>query len=253
MPGRFIEDLAWPEVAAAFQADVPVIIPIGAASKEHGHHLPMKTDWLLARALSEGIAARLPVLIAPIVPFGFYPVFQGYPGSQHLSADTFVRLLTELVERLFDQGARRLAILNTGVSTEGPIGLVTRGILERRGVRIGVADYRRLGRGADHLLEQKLGSHADERETSIMLAIAPELVRMELARRDYGKEPVPGAFVAPAAMQSADPGAADYSETGAFGDPTRASADKGRAFLDAMIGDLVDGLVALYPDLARPR
>ena len=253
MPGRFIEDLTWPEVAEAFRADVPVIIPIGAASKEHGHHLPMKTDWLLARALSEGIAAKLPVLIAPTVPFGYYPVFQSYPGSQHLSAETFVRLLTELAERLFDQGARRLAILNTGVSTERPIGLVTRGILERRGIRIGVSDIRRLGRAADRLLEQETGSHADERETSIMLAIAPELVRMDLAKRDYGREPAAGVFVTPTTMQSTDAGAADYSETGAFGDPTRASADKGRAFLDAMIGDLVDGLVALFPDLARPR
>jgi len=249
--GRFIEDLTWPEVAEAFRTDVPVIIPIGAASKEHGHHLPMKTDWLLARALAEGIAARLPVLIAPIVPFGYYPVFQSYPGNQHLSADTFVRLLTELLERLIDQGARRLAILNTGVSTEGPIGLATRGILERRGVRIAVADYRRLGRAADHLLEQETGSHADERETSIMLAIAPELVRMALARRDYGREPAAGVFVTPTTMQSTDAGAADYSETGAFGDPTLASADKGRAFLDAMIGDLADGLAALFPDLPR--
>jgi creatinine amidohydrolase len=252
MPGRFIEDLTWPEVAEAFKADVPIIVPIGAASKEHGHHLPMKTDWLLARALTAGIAARLPVLIAPIVPFGYYPVFQSYPGSQHLSADTFVRLLTELLDRLLDQGARRLALLNTGVSTEAPIGLATRGILERRAIRIGVADIRRLGRAADHLLEQETGGHADERETSIMLAIAPQLVRMVLAKQDYGREPAPGAFTSPTTMQSSDEHATDYSETGAFGDPTRASADKGRAFLDAMIGDLVDGLIALFPDLPRP-
>lgn len=251
LPGRFIEDLTWPEVAEAFKADVPVIVPVGAAAKEHGHHLPMKTDWLLARALADGIAAKLPVLIAPIVPFGYYPVFQGYPGSQHLSANTFVRLLTELVERLLDQGARRIAILNTGVSTEGPIGLATRGILERRGIHIGVADIRRLGRAADHLLEQEAGSHADERETSIMLAIAPELVRMERAKRDYGREAAAGVFATPTTMQSTDTSAADYSETGAFGDPTLASADKGRAFLDAMIGELVDGLVALFPDLRK--
>jgi creatinine amidohydrolase len=250
-PGCFIEDLTWPEVAEAFKADVPVIVPIGAASKEHGYHLPMKTDWLLARALTEGIAAKLPVLIAPIVPFGYYPVFQKYPGSQHLSADTFVRLLTELLERLLDQGARRLAILNTGVSTEGPIGLATRRILERRAIRIGVADIRRLGRSADHLLEQQTGSHADERETSIMLAIAPELVRMELAKRDYGRDTATGVFIMPTTMQSTDASASDYSETGGFGDPTLASADKGRAFLDSMIGDLIDGLVALFPDLPR--
>jgi creatinine amidohydrolase len=247
--GRFIEDLTWPEVADALKADVPVILPIGAAAKEHGHHLPMKTDWLLARALAEGIAARLPVLMAPIVPFGYYPVFRTYPGSQHLSADTFVRLLTELLEGLIDQGARRIAIVNTGVSTEGPIGLATRGILERRGLKIGVADIRRLGRTADHLMKQQFGGHADERETSILLAIAPELVRMDRARPDYGKEPPPGIFATPTTMQSTDAGAADYSETGAFGDPTLASADKGRAFLDAMIADLVDGLIALFPDL----
>ena len=249
--GRFIEDLSWPDVAEAFRTDRPVIVPVGAIAKEHGRHLPMKTDWLLARALAQGIAARLPVLIAPIVPFGYYPVFQSYPGSQHLSADTFARLLTELLERLLDQGARRIAILNTGVSTEGPIGLVTRGILERRGVRVGIADIRRLGRAADHLLEQKIGGHADERETSILLAIAPELVRMDLAKRDYGREPAPGVFVTPTTMQSSDKHAADYSEIGAFGDPTLASADKGRAFLDAMIRELVDGLVALFPDLPR--
>lgn len=249
-PGRFIEDLTWPEVADGFRAGTPVIVPIGAAAKEHGHHLPMKTDWLLARALGEGITARLPVLIAPIVPFGYYPVFRGYPGSQHLSADTFVRLLTELLEGMLDQGARRLAIVNTGVSTEGPVGLATRGILERRGVKIGVADIRRLGRGADHLLQQKFGGHADERETSILLAIAPALVQMERARADYGKEPPPGVFATPTTMQSTDASAADYSATGAFGDPTLARAEKGRAFLDAMIGDLVDGLIALFPDLA---
>jgi len=249
--GRFIEDLTWPEVAEAFKADVPVVVPIGAAAKEHGHHLPMKTDWLLARALSEGVAAKLPVLIAPIVPFGYYPVFRAYAGSQHLSADTFVRLLTELLEGMLDQGARRIAIVNTGVSTEGPVGLATRGILERRGIKIGIADIRRLGRGADHLLQQKFGGHADERETSILLAIAPALVRMERARVDYGKEPPPGIFATPTTMQSADASAADYSATGAFGDPTLASAEKGRAFLDAMLGDLVQGLIALFPDLPR--
>lgn len=249
--GRFIEDLSWPEIADAFRADVPVILPIGAAAKEHGHHLPMKTDWLLARALAEGVAANLKVLIAPTVPFGYYPVFRAYPGSQHLSAETFVRVLMELLEGLLDQGARRIAIVNTGVSTEGPVGLATRGILERRGVTIGVADIRRLGRSADHLLEQEHGSHADERETSILLAIAPELVRMDRARRDYGNDGAAGVFATPTIMQSSDPAAAGYSATGAYGDPTLASAEKGRAFLDAMIADLMAGLIALFPDLKR--
>lgn len=251
-PGRFLEDLTWPEVAAAFAADIPVVFPVGAAAKEHGHHLPMKNDWLLARALAEGVAARLPVLIAPTIGFGYYPVFRSYAGSQHLSAETFVRLITELLETYLDQGAKRLAILNTGVSTEGPIGLATRRILERRGVEIGVADIRRLGRDADHLLQQKFGSHADERETSIMLAVAPDLVRMEFARPDYGREGPPGIFATPSTMQSVDPGRADFSETGAYGDPTLATAEKGRRILAAMVEDLVGGLIAQFPDLKGP-
>lgn len=248
-PGRFLEHLTWPEVDAAFKANVPVLVPVGAAAKEHGHHLPLNNDWLLAHALAEGVATRLPILVAPIVPFGYYPVFRNYPGSQHLSAETFTRLVGELLENYLDQGAKRLAILNTGVSTEGPIGMATRAILERRGVRVGVADIRRLGRSADHLLQQKFGSHADERETSVMLAIDPALVRMERARPDYGREDGTGVFWTPSTMQSTDPTRDDFSETGAYGDPTLASAEKGRQILAAMIEDLVAGLVALFPDL----
>ena len=76
---------------------------------------------------------------------------------------------------------------------------------------------------------------------------------MDLARADYGKEPPPGIFATPTTMQSTDAGAADYSETGAFGDPTLASAEKGRTFLDAMIADLIEGLVAMFPDLQSAR
>ena len=117
-PGRFLEQLTWPEVAAAFKADIPVVFPIGAAAKEHGHHLPMNNDWLLARALAEGVAARLPVLIAPIIPFGYYPVFRAYPGSQHLSADTFVRVLTELLEAYLDQGNGAMVVVERYVDAD---------------------------------------------------------------------------------------------------------------------------------------
>ncbi|HEY3144752.1 MAG TPA: creatininase family protein [Dongiaceae bacterium] len=97
-----------------------------------------------------------------------------------------------------------------------------------------------------HLLQQRLGSHADERETSIMLAIMSPLVRV-----DRSREPPPGIFTTPTTMQSLDASASDCSATGAFGDPTLASAEKGRALLDAMIEDLVQGLLALFPDLAQ--
>ena len=88
MNGAWLEDLTWVEAAERFKAGQPVIIPIGARSKEHGHHLPLKTDYLLAREFGQRIADALPVVVAPVVDFGYYPAFVNYPGSQNLHRGT---------------------------------------------------------------------------------------------------------------------------------------------------------------------
>ncbi len=248
MTGAWIEDLTWPEVAERIAAGWPVVVPIGARSKEHGHHLPMCTDYLLARAFCDGIAAELPVLVAPVIDFGYYPAFLRYPGSQHLRAETFVALLMDVLERLIAQGATKLAIINTGVSTEGPVQVATRDVLTRHGIAVPVADIRRFGRGAAKL-EQKLGGHGDEHETSLILAIAPERVRMDRARTDYGNMlAAPASVFIPPAEFRDDPAAGQHhSATGVRGDPTLATAEKGRLILAAAIAELVAGLRPLCP------
>jgi creatinine amidohydrolase len=248
--GAWIEDLAWPEVGARFAARWPVLVPIGARSKEHGHHLPMATDYLVARAFCDGIIATLPVLVAPVIDFGYYPAFIRYPGSQHLRAEIFVGLLRDVLERLIAQGAGPLAILNTGVSTEGPVQIATRDIMNAHGVDVAVADIRRIGRHAV-TLGQRLGGHGDEHETSLMLAIAPERVDMSKAKQDYGNmlsQPA-NVFISPSEFRD-DPAAAQHhSATGVRGDPTLATAEKGRAILAAAIAELVEGLRPLCPVL----
>jgi creatinine amidohydrolase len=245
--GAWIEDLAWPQIGERLKAGWPVIVPIGARAKEHGHHLPMKTDYLLARALCDGVAAQLEVLIAPVIDFGYYPAFRAYPGSQHLRAETFVALVEDVLERLIEQGAARLAIVNTGVSTEGPVQIAVRNMLERHGIEVPVADIRRLGRAREKLLEQKLGGHGDEHETSLILAIAPECVDMAKAKVDYGH--MLGApqtvFYRPVAFSGDPQSGINYSETGVRGDPTLATVEKGRIILDDMVRELVAGLEAL--------
>ena len=242
--GKWIEDLSWPEVARLLAAGRPVVIPIGARSKEHGHHLPMCTDYRLARAFCDGIAAALPVLVAPVVDFGYYPAFVRYAGSQHLQASTFIALLTDVIERFLDQGATQIAIVNTGVSTEGPVQIAVRDTLVRRGVQIPVADIRTLGRATAGLTAQKLGGHADERETSLMLAIAPELVDMTHATADYGNmlDWPQSVFVAPVVFNGDPSSGTCFSRTGVRGDPSLATVEKGRAILADMIGELVAGL-----------
>ena len=247
-PGAWLEDLAWPEARARLEAGAVVLVPVGAAAKEHGHHLPLGTDWLIARALADAVARELPVLVAPVIGFGYYPAFVAYPGSQTLRAQTFVALVVDVLVKLVRDGARHLAILDTGVSTEAPLALAVREVLEQTGVEVVTANMRDLGREADGMFAQRHGGHADERETSLVLAIDPARVDMALAVEDYGNESERGGtvFRRPITL-TGDASARDYSRTGATGDPSLASAGKGRALLAAMTRDLVRGLRAEFP------
>jgi creatinine amidohydrolase len=249
MQGAWIEDLTWPEVADRLAASV-VIVPVGAIAKEHGPHLPLKTDWLLARELAGRVAAELPVLVAPVVSFGYYPAFRHWPGSQNLAPETFGALVRELIEGLIAQGARHIAILNTGVSTEPVLQIVTRELYETTGLRIPVADISRLGSRTAHLMEHDIDGHADEEETSMMLVIAPDLVRFDRARRDDGnmRDAPATVFRQPSVFRNDPDGGIDHSATGARGDPSLATREKGEAALASMAEELIEGLMALFPD-----
>jgi creatinine amidohydrolase len=251
MRGAFLEDLTWPEAGARIAAGAVVVVPVGAAAKEHGPHLPLRTDCLIARDLGRRVAEALPVLVAPVVSFGYYPAFVRYPGSQHLRAETFMALVTDVLAGFARQGVRRLAIINTGVSTEAPIRIVVRDFYAEHGLRVAVADLAALGRAVKPRLRQKLGGHADELETSLVLAIEPDAVRMAQAEPDYGHlaDAPANVFYRPVVFDGDPASGPDWSRTGARGDPSLATREIGEAALREITRELVDGLVALYPDL----
>jgi creatinine amidohydrolase len=252
--GVWLENLTWSEAKARFDAGAVVVVPIGAMAKEHGHHLPLNTDYLYARELATRVAAALPVVIAPILTHGYYPAFVRYAGSQHLRSETFAALLRDVLGKFVRDGVKRLAVINTGVSTESPLRTAVRDIYDETGVAVHTADVRTLGRKSKAMLQQKLGGHGDESETSIILAIAPEAVRMDRARVDYGHtlETPASVFYTPTIFDGDPAGGLDYSATGVRGDPTLATAEKGRAILADMGEELVQGLRAIFPD-AFPR
>lgn len=254
MAGVWLEDLSWSEAKARFDAGAVVVVPIGAISKEHGHQLPLKTDYLVARDLGRRVAAALPVVVAPVLSIGYYPAFVGYPGSQHLRAETFIAVLHDILGKLIKDGVRRLAVINTGVSTEGPLRIAVRDIYEQTRVRVHTADIRMLGRKTRGLMKQKLGGHGDEAETSMILAIEPSSVRMDRAVVDYGhvlSEP-DTVFYTPVVFDADPNSGSDYSVSGVRGDPTLATPEKGEAILADMAAELVDGLRKLFPDAFKP-
>jgi creatinine amidohydrolase len=219
--GVWLEDLTWPEAKARFEANAVVVIPIGASAKAHGPHLPLKTDALTARALAQRLIEELPVVAAPVVGFGYYPAFTSFAGSQHLSAATFKALLSELVGNLHSHGVRRVVLLNTGVSTEKPIDEIAADAED-----LLVLHMRGLGTAAEALLDVPEGGHADERETSVMLAIEPRSVRME-------RLPPEGPF----------------ERTAATGDASAATAFKGERILAARVRDIVAAIERRWPDV----
>lgn len=250
MRGAWLENLTWPEAKAWFDRGAVVVVPIGAISKEHGHHLPMKTDYLYADALARRVAEALPVVIAPVVSFGYYPAFMEYPGSQHLRSSTFSALLTDILGKLIADGVKRLAVINTGVSTEPVLRVVVRDLYETTGVPIHTVDIRMLGQKTRKLMAQKLGGHADESETSVILALAPDLVRMDRAREDYGHmlEIPRTVFYRPSIFRDTPGTGEDYSATGVRGDPRAATAAKGEAVLADMAEEIIAGLRVIFPE-----
>ena len=247
--GVWLETLTWPEAREKIDARWPVVVPIGAISKEHGAHLPLNTDFLVARELANRIAEELPVIIAPVLTMGYYPAFVRYPGTQHLRPETFQAMLTDVFDKLVRDGVRHIAVVNTGVSTEAPLRIVVREFYERTGVRVLTADIASLGKTSKALMRQKLGGHGDEAETSMVLAIAPDAVRMGKAVVDYGHalEAPKTVFYVPTIFDGDPASGPDYSVSGVRGDPTLASAEKGRAILADMAAELIEGLRKSFP------
>ena len=115
--GILLENLTWIEAAQVLTADTVVVIPLGAAAKEHGPHLKLKNDWTMAEYLKQRVLEQSGVVVAPTLNYGFYPAFVEYPGSTSLRLETARDLVVDICHSLARYGPRRFYILNTGIST----------------------------------------------------------------------------------------------------------------------------------------
>jgi creatinine amidohydrolase len=233
--GVLLEDLTWVEAEKVLRPETVVVIPLGAASKEHGPHLKLKNDLILANDLKERIRRKGDVVIAPTVPYSFYPAFVEYPGSTSLSLETSRDTIVEICRGLSRFGPKRFYVLNTGVSTVRALGPAAE-ILAAEGILMHYTDILKvLGPTEKAIAKQEGGTHADEIETSMILYMSPSDVDMSKAVKDY--HPGRGGL-------TRDPNAEGktYSKTGVFGDATLATKEKGRivteALLEAMLKEI---------------
>ena len=175
-------NLSWDEAEQILTPDTVVVIALGAESKEHGRHLQLNNDFLMAEYLKKRVLSAAPqnIVIAPTINYSFYPAFLEYPGSTSLSIDTARAMLTDIIHSLAHYGPRRFYVLNTGISTLRPLAQAAAD-LAKDGIVLHYTDLTK-----DDPVEKKLrqsgGTHADEIETSMMLYIAPEICSHEESR-----------------------------------------------------------------------
>ena len=240
---RYLAHLTWPEIRDLPKTDGVVILPVGAI-EQHGPHLPVITDaWLATQVLAQTLAqlpATTQAWALPPLNYGKSNEHTGFPGTIALSAATLTAILHDVAASVKSAGFRRLAFFNGHGGNNAVLDAAARDIRAATGLLtfclhpalyceppFPISDD-----------ERRYGFHAGEIETSLMLALAPELVQMAQAVRHYPAFPNLTAPLFFFGNASAAWLTRDWSESGVFGDATLATAAKGTALIEAATAKL---------------
>ncbi|MYE58431.1 MAG: creatininase family protein [Alphaproteobacteria bacterium] len=193
--------------------------------RQHGSHLPLATDSLIAGALAAGLAEKLGALLLPVLPVSCSQEHAGFPGTVWLGAGTLAAVVGDIRASLAHAGIDRLAIVNAHGGNLVLAHLAQEANLDGPRVWLGPGRHMQEAAFAAAGIETSVHDdmHAGEYETSVLLHCWPDLVRMEEAADELAERPL-----------LAVRGLAAYSRSGTVGRPTRATAEKGRAALEAM-------------------
>jgi creatinine amidohydrolase len=212
-----------------------VVLPIGA-TEQHGPHLPIGTDSFHAEHVALAAAARaeagVPVLVAPTLPYGSSAHHLPFGGTASLTSETFLRVLLELGGTLVSSGFTRLVLLNGHGGNHQLVQIAGRDLALAHRVDVASCSWWHLAspelEAAGALERGRLPGHAGAFETSVILALRPELARQPLPARDD-----PG----PATVFLRDPLVIDrHGQWGAIegwtDSPAQADAEHGRAYVE---------------------
>ena len=219
----------WPQVEATGGRTV-LAVPLGSL-EQHGPHLPLDTDTRIAVAVAAGLSARQAgVAVAPAVAYGASGEHAGFPGTLLIGHEALAGLLVELVRSARGSFAGVALVSAHGGNEEALSLLQARCAAEGDDVLV----WRAATPGGD--------AHAGRTETSLMLAIDAAAVRLELAEAGC-TEPL-GTLLPRLRAEGVRP----VSSNGVLGDPAGASAEEGRALLDALVTDLASAVASRWSD-----
>lgn len=248
MPRRDLSELTYAEVAALEKVGGLVVLPLGS-TEQHGPHLPLATDTLLASYLLDAALALLPaeapVWRLPTLPYGKSNEHAGFAGTLTLSHHTLAGLLQDLAQGIAEAGFTRLAFFSGHGGNTPTLDVVARDVRASVGLHCFVIDPSIQFDAVTGLSEREraLGYHAGQVETSLMLALAPRLVHMERAVTEFPSLE-PGS-VGLAGLARKAWLTSDISRSGVLGDATLADAAQGERMLREIAGSVAAALVAM--------
>jgi creatinine amidohydrolase len=239
LPTRFWAEMTWRDFQSPEIADAIAVLPV-AAVEQHGPHLPLGVDALIAEAylarVRDILPDALPVAFLPLQRVGVSIEHVAYPGTLTLSAETAIRSWTEIGDGLARTGLRKLVIVTSHGGNGAAMEIVARDLRHRFGMLVVTVGWQRFGYpdGTFSADEKRHGTHGGDIETSLMLAAKAEAVRTDKlanarpATVDMAREYKWLSASRPAGFAWMTQ---DLNITGAVGDATLSTAAKGDAAL----------------------
>ncbi|MEQ9485846.1 creatininase family protein [Coleofasciculus sp. F4-SAH-05] len=256
-PERFFPYLTWKDIQTMPDKENVVIIqPVGAI-EQHGHHLPLIVDsaigvGVLGKALAE-LEPNIPAYALPNLFYGKSNEHWHFPGTITLSAQTLLAVLMEMADSIYRAGFRKLVLMNSHGGQPQVMEIAARDIHQKYGDFMVFPLFTwRVPNMAKELISAKeleLGIHAGDAETSLMLSLLPEQVKMEQAVAEYPHGLPEDSLLS---MEGKLPFAwltRELSQSGTLGDPTPATKEKG----DRILESLVSGWVRVIQDIYQFR
>lgn len=187
LPHRHYAEMSHDYIAGSNTRDWIAVLPLGA-TEQHGPHLPVDTDWIIAEGVVQKIIPllpdTLPVTFLPAEHVGYSREHTNRPGVQTLSFDAAINRWIEIGEWLNDKGIRKFVMLNAHGGNSPLMSIVATELRARRRMLAVATSWTRFGLpfGVVTPEEKAHGIHGGEIETSVLLALRPDLVRMDEAR-----------------------------------------------------------------------
>lgn len=238
MKGVKIEELTYQEAKEAYKKYSVVMLPIGGGVKEHGPHMPCGTDMMVINEIATRVMQKSPVILLPNLPYAHFPAFVDWPASVNIKAQHFINFVKDIIESFIKDGISKFIILDGGISTHSPLQIVASELHNEFDIDIAITKIDGLGKEVvDKVCEQEMGGHADESETSQMLAINKDLVQMDKSVKEFRK-------IRPGVIS--DSGITKFTirsrlntKSGTHGNSTLATVEKGEKILQAKVEDII--------------